>query len=175
MEIGDLTLVVLDYSNTTVNKIVNIDQAIKVIRSLHNDKKTVVLVGGCFDLLHPGHIAFLHQAAKQGDFLVLLLEADQAIKQHKGEDRPMNSQEKRAEEIINKTNVDLIILLPFPFQDNDYDNLVSSLKPAIIATTKGDPYRHHKERQAKMVKGRVIDVIDRMSEFSTTTMLARSL
>ena len=56
-------------------------------------------------------------------------------------------------------------------EDSDYDKLVSEIKPAIIATTKGDPYRHHKERQAQIVNAEVIDVIERLPQYSTTNSI----
>ncbi len=129
-----------------------------------------VLVGGCFDLLHPGHISFLAKAREQGDILFLLLENDAMIQKRKGENRPNQNQQVRAEELRQTNLVNCVILLPQEMTNHDYDELVSILKPAIIATTKGDPYRHHKERQAHLVGGKVIDVIERIPQFSTTQL-----
>lgn len=130
--------------------------------------KQVVLAGGCFDLLHNGHISFLKKAKEEGDFLIVLLESDVMIKKRKGKDRPVETQQTRATKLSNLDTVDLIILLPDKMENNDYDKLVSDLKPAIIATTQGDPGRHHKERQANLVRAEVKDVITRLPEYSTT-------
>jgi len=135
------------------------------------NKKRIVLVGGCFDILHDGHIKFLQSAKAVGDILVVLLESDLSIKEHKGDNRPRNNQEKRAEELVSHTETDIVITLPYPFFDNDYDSLVSKLKPAIIATTAADQFKHHKERQAHLIGARVLEVIRRLPEHSTTKLL----
>lgn len=150
------------------------DQAITKAQSL-SAMDQLVLVGGCFDILHPGHITFLKKAKALGNHLIVLLESDQAVTKRKGQDRPINSAQSRAEALLEKTPSDSIIILPFPFNDSDYDELVSSLKPAIIATTKGDPYLHHKIRQAERVGGQVVEVIDRIPEHSTTAIITKGI
>jgi len=134
------------------------------------DKKTLVLVGGCFDILHPGHIAFLIEAKKYGT-LVILLESDKSIKKRKGDNRPVNTMSVRANNLLTKTQANIVIQLPFPFTDHDYDELVTKIKPAIIATTKGDPDIHHKKRQANLINSKVIEVIARLADHSTTNIL----
>lgn len=147
----------------------NPHEAVVFLKSLPEQK--IVLVGGCFDVLHPGHRSFLKAAEEQGDLLVILLEADEAVSQRKGPKRPLNTQLKRAQNLLSSTPARLVILLPFPFEDNDYDQLVTSIKPAIIATTKGDPSIHHKIRQAKKIGAEIVEVIDRLSNYSTTQLI----
>ena len=53
--------------------------------------ETVVFTNGCFDLLHVGHIRYLAQAKKLGDFLIIGLNSDSSVKALKGKDRPINS------------------------------------------------------------------------------------
>jgi rfaE bifunctional protein nucleotidyltransferase chain/domain len=137
----------------------------------HKDLKRRVVVGGCFDLLHGGHQAFLQAARKEGDALYVLLESDQAIKKIKGQDRPIQAQEERAKELSKLSYVDYIILLRGILSDKEYDELILALKPAIIATTNGDPHFHHKDRQAHLTHGRVVSVIDRLPDFSTTKIV----
>ena len=148
-------------------------QAANLSAFLTQQNKSVVLVGGCFDIIHPGHLAFLEKAKKEGDVLILLLESDQAVTSRKGEGRPVNTEQIRAKNLLERTPVDYIIFLPFPFENNDYDELVSSLKPAIIATTKGDPYLVHKKRQAEMTGAKVVEVIDRLPDHSTTAIITK--
>ena len=131
----------------------------------------IVLAGGCFDLLHQGHLSFLQSAKGQGTLLIILLESDEMIKKRKGEARPIQTQNERAHQLATIKDVDYIILLRPQMEDSDYDKLVSEIKPAIIATTKGDPYRHHKERQAQIVNAEVIDVIERLPQYSTTNSI----
>ncbi len=141
-----------------------------VLKNLVNDN-SIVLVGGCFDILHPGHLAFLNEAKKLGSILVVLLESDESVKKRKGNDRPINKSSIRAKNLLEQTPTNIVITLPFPFEDKDYDNLVTEIKPAIIATTKGDPYINHKLRQVQKIDAELIEVIERLSGHSTTNSL----
>ncbi len=71
-----------------------------------------VLVGGCFDLLHFGHIKFLEEAKKSGDYLVVALESDENVRRTKGETRPIHTQEQRKAMLESLTCVDEVIMLP---------------------------------------------------------------
>ena len=154
-----------------MKKILSPLQALSFFHNQPIDNKTIVLVGGCFDLLHRGHIEFLRSSKTVGDILVVLLESDQSIREHKGDNRPRNTQQKRAEQLLAKSDADVIILMPYPFEDKDYDSLVTKLKPAIIATTLADPYKYHKDRQASLTGATVLEVIKRLPEHSTTKLL----
>jgi D-beta-D-heptose 7-phosphate kinase/D-beta-D-heptose 1-phosphate adenosyltransferase len=57
--------------------------------------KKIVFTNGVFDLLHKGHIFSLSQAAKQGDILIIGLNADSSVKRLKGNDRPITDQKPR--------------------------------------------------------------------------------
>jgi bifunctional ADP-heptose synthase (sugar kinase/adenylyltransferase) len=78
----------------------------------------------------------------------------------------------RADLLASLTLVDYVILLPAITSDDFYNNLVNQLKPAIIATTAGDPYREYKERQAKQIGGKVVDVIKPITNKSTTKIVS---
>lgn len=129
-----------------------------------------MVVGGCFDILHAGHIKFLEESKKLSDYLAVFLESDESVKKLKGEGRPANNQEKRAENLANLGSVDFIILLP-PMENKDYDNLVSNLEPDFIATTRGDKNVAHKKRTAKLVGARLVFSTKKLRGFSTTGLL----
>lgn len=118
----------------------------------------VVLVGGCFDILHLGHIIFLEKARKKGDKLVVLLESDKRVRELKGEGRPIHTQKDRARVLSAIKSVDKIISLPSDMKDGDYDKLVKRIRPSFIATTKGDSNLSHKIRQAKLVGARIVEI-----------------
>ncbi|MCL4353645.1 adenylyltransferase/cytidyltransferase family protein [Patescibacteria group bacterium] len=154
-----------------MNKILTIRKAIETAKILKAKGKKIVLAGGCFDILHLGHIRFLQAAKAQKDVLFVMLENDEKIKELKGAKRPINSQKDRAVILSSLAFVDYIVLLPKFNTNKDYDNLVNYLKPDIIATTKGDKYRSHKERQAKKLDAKVIDVIEELPDKSTTALV----
>lgn len=132
------------------------------------DKKKV-LVGGCFDLLHFGHISFLKQAKSYGDWLIVALESDESVKRMKGEARPIHSQPQRKEMLESLSSVDEVISLPPTRGDRDYYELVRSVKPSVIAITEGDPRRVKKTEQATEIGAKLV-VIPRVHTPSTSQL-----
>ncbi|MBI2613703.1 MAG: adenylyltransferase/cytidyltransferase family protein [Candidatus Levybacteria bacterium] len=153
------------------NKILNIKDAIKVSQKLRKQNKSIVLVGGFFDILHTGHIKFLQNAKKQGDYLFVFLEDDRKARKTKGPKRPINSQKDRAKILSTLRSVDYVIMLKNMTNDNQYDKIIVQIAPAIIATTYADPYINHKKRQAKLVGGKIMFVIQRHDNYSTSKLI----
>jgi rfaE bifunctional protein nucleotidyltransferase chain/domain len=129
----------------------------------------IVLTGGCFDILHIGHVRFLSEARGMGDYLVVLLESDRNVKKLKGKDRPVFIQKERAEMLSSIRSIDLIVLLPVMENDNDYLNLVMKIKPDIIAVTEDDPHIEKKSRQAEKV-GAMLEIVPLTKTFSTSKL-----
>jgi rfaE bifunctional protein nucleotidyltransferase chain/domain len=151
-----------------MNKILNIQQGIKTARELKKQNKTIVVAGGFFDILHLGHIKFLKEAKKYADYLFVLLEEDIKATKQKGKIRPVNSQRTRAGILSAFEGIDYIIMLKNMTNDRIYDNIMVGIRPDIIATTYKDPYVKHKIRQAKLIQGKVVYVIKRIEDRSTT-------
>ena len=133
------------------------------------NKGRIVLAGGCFDILHVGHVRFLSEAKRMGDYLVVLLENDKNVKKLKGKNRPIFIQKERAEMLSALGSVDLIVLLPMMENDCDYLNLVMKIKPDIIAVTENDPHIGKKRGQAKQIGGE-LKVIPSIKTFSTSKL-----
>lgn len=117
-----------------------------------------VLVGGCFDILHFGHISFLKEARKKGDYLVVLLESDEHLRKHKGPNRPIHTQEQRKEMLEALEFVDEVISLPVMKEDKDYFDLVQKINPNVLATTEGDPIGDKKRKQAELVGAEYVEL-----------------
>lgn len=148
-----------------MSQIIKINQLNKLEKS-----QEIVLVGGCFDILHLGHISFLKEAKKLGKTLVILLESDATIKKLKGVDRPINNQQNRAEMLINLNIVDWVILLP-EINGQQYTDLIKEIKPSVIAITKGDEKTEIKKTQAKLVSAKLVEVIKRIPSYSTSHII----
>ena len=151
-----------------MNKIIKIDRVLKISRELKSKGKSIVLVGGCFDILHLGHIKFLKNSKNLGDILFVLLENDESVKKLKGKDRPINNQRQRAQVLSALSTVGYVVLLPQMKTDRDYDKLITQIKPAFIATTENDPNIEHKMRQAKIINAKMKIVAKRIENKSTT-------
>jgi FAD synthetase len=154
-----------------MDKILTIEQATEISKQLRSEGKKVVLVGGCFDLLHIGHLTFLQKAKEQGDVLLVLVEPDERIENVKGNGRPINIQEDRTKILAAVETVNYVLPLQKEMTNTDYDILIKSIRPNIIATTAGDPNRSHKERQAKLIDAKVIDVTLPIKDQSTTRLI----
>lgn len=153
-----------------MGKIVNIEQAIKLSKQIISQGGTIVLVGGCFDILHIAHVRFLEKAKQIGGILFVLLESDSNVRKLKGKNRPINTQKNRAIVLSSLTCVDYVVMLPNLNTNVRYDSIVSQIRPSIIATTAKDPNILHKIRQANKIKGRVVCVLKRISDQSTTRL-----
>ena len=138
---------------------------IQEAENFFKNKKTV-LVGGCFDLIHFGHLKFLEKAKEQGDFLIVALESDEFIKKHKKK-QPVHQQSERAEILSNLNMIDLILLLPLFKTNNDYFDLVKKVSPRIIAVTVGDQQLENKKKQAIEIGAEVKEVVTNLKNFST--------
>ncbi len=153
-----------------MNKILSSNSAESIIKKLKQQNKKIVICGGCFDILHIGHIKFLQKAKQKGDILILFLESDEAVKKLKGPNRPINSQNDRAQILSSIIFVDYIINLEGILTNADYDNLILKIKPDVIAATKEELQNFHIKRQAKLSGAKVSYVIGRFSDRSTSNL-----
>lgn len=134
-----------------------------------------VLVGGCFDLLHKGHITFLKKAKEGGEKLVVLLESDEKIKKLKGEGRPIQSQKIRVEALEKLGFIDEVISLPFLETEKEYDEVVKNIKPDIIAVTERYPGIAYHKRSAKLVGAKLKYVSKAVGGYSTSGLLSKKI
>ena len=111
-----------------------INDNINIIKKIKAERKKIVFTNGCFDLLHVGHIRYLSQAKKLGDFLIIGLNSDRSVKKLKGKDRPINSFEDRAILLSALNSVDLVI----KFEEQTPENLIKDIVPDVLV--KGGDY-----------------------------------
>jgi D-beta-D-heptose 7-phosphate kinase/D-beta-D-heptose 1-phosphate adenosyltransferase len=90
--------------------------------------QAVVFTNGCFDLLHPGHVALLEQARAQGQRLVVGINSDASVRALKGEGRPVLPQHERAEALLALESVDRVVVYdePTPLA------LIEALRPDVL-------------------------------------------
>ena len=108
-------------------------KAIEDFRKENNNKK-IVFTNGCFDILHIGHIQYLREAAKLGDILVIGLNSDSSVKRLKGDGRPVNNQDDRAELLAALGFVDYVVV----FDEDTPLNLIKMIQPDVLV--KGGDY-----------------------------------
>jgi rfaE bifunctional protein nucleotidyltransferase chain/domain len=135
------------------------------------NKKTV-LVGGCFDLIHYGHLQFLKKAKSVGNYLIVVLESDEFIKKNKRE-TPVHNQKERAEVLSSLHLVDLVILLPYFSNNDEYFEMVKTINPNIVAVTSGDPQQDNKRKQIEKIGGQLKVVTPLLKKFSTRKIVSK--
>ena len=119
---------------TPAGKLLDVDDARTMIKLWKNDGHKVVFTNGCFDLLHTGHIKLLQAAAREGDKLVIGLNADASIKRLKGALRPVLPEKERAALLSAIGDVDLVVL----FAEDTPLDLINKFHPDILV--KGGDY-----------------------------------
>lgn len=129
--------------------------------------KKIVFTNGVFDLLHKGHIFSLSQAAKQGDVLIIGLNADSSVKRLKGNSRPVNDQDARALLLASLMMVDAVII----FEEDTPLNLITSILPDVLV--KGGDYTVDEIAGAKEViaNGGKVVINPILDGFSTTAII----
>jgi rfaE bifunctional protein nucleotidyltransferase chain/domain len=111
-----------------MTKILSIDQMLLERERLGREGKRVVFTNGCFDLLHPGHVRFLDQAKSLGDILIIAINSDRSVKKLKGPDRPILTENERAEVLAALSSVDYLTI----FDELTPLHLISILLPDIL-------------------------------------------
>jgi len=103
-------------------------------------RKKVVLAGGVFDILHPGHIFFLEQAKRLGDVLVVVIASDETVRRVKKRE-PIHTAEARAKVVASLKPVDRVVI----GSPSDKLAVVRRVKPDIIAFGNKFIYRRTKK------------------------------
>ena len=96
--------------------------------------ESVTLANGCFDLLHVGHIRYLHAAKQIGGRLIVAINSDDSVRALKGEGRPLMPAEERAEILAALADVDAVVI----FSERDVRALIREVRPDVHA--KGTDY-----------------------------------
>jgi rfaE bifunctional protein nucleotidyltransferase chain/domain len=157
------------FSDTTNQALIQSYQPSKYT-SKFCEKQKVVLVGGCFDVLHIGHVEFLNAAKNEGDYLIVALEPDSSIKSYKKR-KPIHTQAQRAKILSNLRSVDEVLLLPSLKGFDGYKKLVQDIHPSVIAVTQGDPQLNNKKLQAECVNARVVEVLQHIKGYSSSKII----
>jgi len=129
----------------------------------------IVLTNGCFDVLHVGHIRYLHGAKELGGRVVVAINSDESVQTIKGANRPVMPERERAELIAALADVDAVVIFPEP----DVRALIRELHPDIQA--KGTDYTEDNvpERDEVMAHGGRVAIVGDPKDHSTTEFLSK--
>lgn len=121
--------------STAQSKIRTLEELRVLLANQQTKGRKVVFTNGCFDLLHTGHIRFLHEARKLGDLLVVGLNTDRSVRALKGPGRPILPQEERAAILSALEAVNYVIF----FDGQTPEPLLEELRPDVLAKGRNVP------------------------------------
>jgi D-beta-D-heptose 7-phosphate kinase/D-beta-D-heptose 1-phosphate adenosyltransferase len=139
----------------------------ELVRRIRGRGGRVVATGGCFDLIHAGHISTLQAARALGDCLVVCLNSDDSVRRLKGSDRPLVRQEERAAVLRALRCVDAVVV----FDEDTPEAVLERLRPDVWA--KGGDYALDELPEARVLArwGGETAILPFVEDRSTTRLL----
>ncbi len=127
-------------------KIVSSHDLKLICKGLRQEGQSIVFSNGCFDILHAGHVTYLHFCASQGDKLIIGVNADRSIRRLKGKDRPVNPEDDRIRVLSALADVDFVCV----FSESTPEKLIQSVQPDVLV--KGADWKGKQVAGADFVK-----------------------
>lgn len=153
------------------SKILEASALAEISALLHQANRRLVVTNGCFDLLHVGHVRYLETARALGDALAVGVNGDASVRSLKGEGRPLNCEQDRAEVLAALAAVDYVVIFPAVRATG----FLRQVRPAIYV--KGGDYKPETldadERAALLEVGAEIKIIPFEGGYSTTSLIER--
>ncbi len=110
-------------------------ELLSAVGEAREQRETIVMTNGCFDVLHAGHVAYLEEAKALGDRLVVAINDDDSVRRLKGENRPINTLADRMAVLGGLAAVDWVV----PFSEDTPARLIGAVLPDVLV--KGGDYR----------------------------------
>ncbi len=151
--------------NDISTKLVSGHELLRIINQDKKKGKTIVFTNGCFDILHKGHLSYLREASKLGDIFILGLNSDVSVKRLKGNNRPINNEEDRAEVLSFLDFIDYITI----FDEETPFELIKGVHPDVLV--KGGDYKAE-DVVGKEFSGKV-EIIPFVEGYSTTNTIIK--
>ena len=148
-------------------KIVDREQLRRQVDEWRRGRSTIILANGCFDLLHVGHIRYLHAAKQLGGRLIVAVNSDDSVRALKGEGRPLMPEIERAEILAALADVDAVVIFPEP----DVRALLREIQPDVQA--KGTDYTPDSVPEADVVRqyGGRVEIVGDAKDHSATAII----
>ena len=137
---------------------------------LQAEGKRLAFTNGCFDILHRGHVTYLQFARDQADALCVGLNSDASVKRNKGDNRPINSEDDRAQVMAALATVDCVVI----FDENEPRELIEKILPQVLI--KGRDWAHYVSgREVVEANGGTVVLADMVEGKSTTGTIEKVL
>ena len=149
--------------------VVTEQEVVAAVARLKAEGQRVVMTNGCFDLLHPGHVTYLSQAAALADVLIVAVNDDSSVARLKGDDRPINSIDSRMSVLAGLRSVSYVI----PFSEDTPVRLIEAISPDVLV--KGGDYAISEiaGHEHVLQSGGEVIILEFVEGFSTTATIKR--
>lgn len=156
-------------SDSSPAKVVDREELKRRVKTWRDNGEKLTLANGCFDLLHVGHVRYLHAAKELGGKLVVAINSDESVRKLKGEGRPLMSAAERAEILSALADVDAVVI----FSEPDVRALVREIRPDVHA--KGTDYTAGSvpERDTVIECGGHVEIVGDPKGHSATDFIRR--
>jgi rfaE bifunctional protein nucleotidyltransferase chain/domain len=156
---------------TLQTKILSREELRQRVQGWRRAGERITLANGAFDLLHVGHVRYLHGAKAIGGRLVVAINSDESVQKLKGEGRPIMPAEERAEIVAALADVDAVVI----FSELDVRAIIREIRPDIQA--KGTDYTADSvpERDAMMECGGRVEIVGDAKHHSTSAIIRARL
>jgi rfaE bifunctional protein nucleotidyltransferase chain/domain len=156
---------------TAPAKIVDRDELRRRVAQWRERGEKVILTNGCFDLLHVGHVRYLHGAKELGGRVVVAINSDESTRKLKGPSRPLMPEHERAELVAALEDVDAVVI----FSEPDVRAIIQEIHPDVQA--KGTDYTAESvpERDAVVACGGRVAIVGDPKHHSTTEFIQNKL
>jgi D-beta-D-heptose 7-phosphate kinase/D-beta-D-heptose 1-phosphate adenosyltransferase len=149
--------------------VVDRERLLREVAAARAQGARIVMTNGCFDVLHPGHVAYLEEARRLGDRLIVAVNDDASVTRLKGDSRPVNPLAARMAVLAGLAAVDWVV----PFSGPTPAGLIAEVRPDVLV--KGGDYRPEQiaGHDAVVAAGGEVRVLGFVPGHSTSAVIAR--
>jgi D-beta-D-heptose 7-phosphate kinase/D-beta-D-heptose 1-phosphate adenosyltransferase len=165
----DLLAEISHGTSRTDYKILSLQQLQTQLQRHRQAGHRIAMTNGCFDLLHPGHVASLQEARRQGDCLVVGLNSDRSVRDLKGPSRPIVDQQGRAEMLAALACVDYVVI----FDEASVEGLVAQILPDVLVKASQYSTERVVGHKTVTVHGGHVVSVPMKPHYSTTSLIQR--
>lgn len=160
---------VIQAEHSSARGIMTEEQLLIAVEDARIHGERIVMTGGCFDILHAGHVAYLEQAKQFGDRLIVAVNDDASVAKLKGSSRPINTLARRMAVLSGLSAVDWVV----PFSEDTPERLVKTVLPDVWV--KGGDYqvKDLPEATSVLANGGEVKILQFVEGVSTTKIIEK--